>query len=336
MRVVSGKYRGRKIESPKGNEVRPTSDKVKENVFNTIQFDVPGSCFLDLFCGSGGIGIEALSRGAKQVIFADKSKASIALTQKNLSGIKDNYRVVNADFVETLKGVGKQDFIFVDPPYRTDYISEICNIVAQKDILNEGGYIIYEHDKDKKYSLDDGFYIAKSRKYGCTVVDYIAKTRKIALIPGSFDPITQGHVWLVEQALKEWDKVVVLVADNPDKSYLFDREQRKVIVAKALEKEINVRVDSDGGMVFEYCNRHKIGNIVRGYRDDKDLAYETYMSEFNKSHGDVDTLLIKSDKEMNVSSTLVRDMLRNKQSLKGFVPENCIKTIEKIYGDNYE
>lgn len=336
MRVVSGKYRGRKIESPKGNEVRPTSDMVKENIFNTIQFDVAVSCFLDLFCGSGGMGIEALSRGAKQVTFVDKSKTSIALTQRNLAGIKDDYRVVNSDFESALRTVGKQDFIFVDPPYKTDYIGDICAIVLERDILADGGYIIYEHDRDKKYTLTDEWRIAKRKRYGCIVVDFITRTKKIALIPGSFDPITKGHTWLVEEALQEWDKVVVLVADNPDKNYLFDRDERRQIVEKALENTLNVRVDDWGGMVFEYCNSHDICNIVRGYRDDKDYAYESEMSEFNKSHGGVETTLYKSDNLIDVSSSVVRDMLKCKTSLRGVVPDNCIKTIEKILGEKYE
>ncbi|MGN0789010.1 MAG: 16S rRNA (guanine(966)-N(2))-methyltransferase RsmD [Christensenellales bacterium] len=336
MRVVSGKYRGRKIESPKGNDVRPTSDMVKENIFNTIQFDVEGSRFLDLFCGSGGMGIEALSRGAKQVTFVDKSKTSIALTQRNLVGIKDDYRVVNGDFETALRGLGKQDFIFVDPPYKTDYIGEICSIVADRDLLSEDGYIIYEHDKDKKYSLTDEWWIAKRKRYGCIVVDFIARTKKIALIPGSFDPITKGHTWLVEEALRNFDKVVVLVADNPDKKYLFDREERRQIAEKALENTLNVRVDDWGGMVFEYCNNRHIDNIVRGYRDDKDYGYESYMSEFNESHGGVKTTLYKSEKLIDVSSSVVRDMLKSKASLRGVVPDNCIKTIERILGEKYE
>lgn len=336
MRVVSGKYRGRKIESPKGNDVRPTSDMVKENIFNTIQFDVADSCFLDLFCGSGGMGIEALSRGAKQVTFVDNSKTSIALTQRNLAGIKDDYKVVNSDFETALRGVGKQDFIFVDPPYKTNYIGDICSIVLDRDLLSEDGYIIYEHDKDKEYSLTDEFWIAKRKRYGCIVVDFIARTKKIAVIPGSFDPITKGHTWLVEEALQDWDKVVVLVADNPDKKYLFDRKERRQIAEKALENTLNVRVDDWGGMVFEYCNSHNISNIVRGYRDDKDYDYESYMSEFNESHGGVKTTLYKSEKLIDVSSSVVRDMLKSKASLRGVVPDNCIKTIEKILGEKYE
>ncbi len=336
MRVVSGKYRGRKIISPEGNDVRPTSDMVKENIFNVIQFDIAGSKFLDLFCGSGGVGIEALSRGASKVTFVDKSRMSIELTKANLQGIKDDYDIVPRNALDALRGIREQqNFIFVDPPYKSDYINDICDIVAERDLLADGGYIIYEHDIYKKYQLSNQYFLAKSKKYGKIVVDYIQKTKTIAAVTGSFDPMTKGHMWLVEKALEEFDKVVVIVAINEEKHYMFDLEERKQILMDALRDYPNVAVESTSGMVYELCQQLGVKVIVRGYRNQADLEYEQIISKFNKEHGDIDTMLVQSH-DMEINSTNVRQALESGNSIKGLVPENCIKTIKKIFGEKNE
>ena len=137
MRVISGIYRGRKLNSPINDAVRPTADKVKESIFNVIQFDVAGCAFVDLFAGSGGMGIEALSRGAKSVVFSDCDREAIRLINSNLRGIDGDYKVLSRDYRDVLFTLsGKQDFIFVDPPYKTDYIEDICRIVKERDILD--------------------------------------------------------------------------------------------------------------------------------------------------------------------------------------------------------
>ncbi|MDE5616743.1 MAG: 16S rRNA (guanine(966)-N(2))-methyltransferase RsmD, partial [Clostridia bacterium] len=191
MRVISGKYRGRRLNSPIGNDVRPTGDKVKESIFNVIQFDIAGSRFIDLFAGSGAIGIEAMSRGAAHTLFSDNSKASLELLKSNLKGIDDDYKVVGRDYRDTLYSAdGKWDFIFVDPPYRTDYIGEICEIAKERDLLADGGYIIYEHGGND-YDLPDGMRICKRKRFGIVTVDYIGKSKGNTALAGSYDPNTK-------------------------------------------------------------------------------------------------------------------------------------------------
>ena len=330
MRVISGKYRGRRLNSPINDAVRPTADKVKESIFNVIQFDVAGCAFVDLFAGSGGMGIEALSRGAKSVVFSDCDREAIRLINSNLKGIDGDYKVLGRDYRDVLYTLsGKQDFIFVDPPYKTDYIENICRIVKERDILDKDGYVIYEHDDSKNdYVLPSGMCIAKRKKFGIVVVDYIAFSRGKTAIAGSYDPITKGHLDIMDAALEEYDEVTVLLAKNEDKEYLFSLEERKEFCRLATEDYLNVKVDVCEGFVYEYCKAHGIDTVYRGYRDEKDYAYEKDMAKFNEEHG-LKTVLVEGERA--VSSSLIREKLLKGEDIKKYLPENCVKAVLKAY-----
>ena len=328
MRVISGKYRGKRLNSPIGNDVRPTGDKVKESIFNVIQFDVAESRFLDLFCGSGSMGIEAISRGASYPLFADVSKSSLALTQGNLKGISEAYKLVNRDFRDALYSAeGKWDFIFVDPPYKTDYIESICQIVKDRAMLAENGYIIYEHS-DKQYKLPDGMYIAKRKSFGIVTVDYIAISRGKTALAGSYDPITKGHLDVLDKALEEYDEAVILLACNPDKLYLFSLEQRLEFARVAVKYYLNVTVDVCDGFVYEYCKSNGIDKVYRGFRNQEDLKYEEDMAKFNAEHG-LRTQLVEGIRE--ISSSLIREKLKNGEDIKKYLPDGVAKEVVKAY-----
>ncbi len=328
MRVISGKYRGKRLNSPIGNDVRPTGDKVKESIFNVIQFDVAESRFLDLFCGSGSMGIEAISRGASYTLFADVSKSSLALTQGNLKGISEAYKLVNRDFRDALYSAeGKWDFIFVDPPYKTDYIESICQIVKDRAMLAENGYIIYEHS-DKQYKLPDGMYIAKRKSFGIVTVDFIAISRGKTALAGSYDPITKGHLDVLDKALEEYDEAVILLACNPDKQYLFSLEERLEFARVAVEDYFNVTVDVCDGFVYEYCKSKGIEKVYRGYRNKEDLKYEEDMAKFNAEHG-LRTQLVEGIRE--ISSSLIREKLKNGEDIKKYLPDGVAKEVVKAY-----
>lgn len=330
MRVISGKYRGKRLNSPQNNDVRPTTDKVKECIFNVIQWDIEGGRFLDLFAGTGSMGIEALSRGAKEAVFADCSKESIRLVNSNLNGLKDNYKVFNRDYRDVLYNVdGKWNFVFVDPPYKCDYIEEICRIVKDRDLLSDDGYIIYEHDKDKKdFVLPDGFVIKKQKLFGIIQVDFIQKSRGKTAIAGSYDPITKGHIDILDKALEDYDEVVILIAKNDEKTYLFSLDQRAEFARLATKDYLNVKVDICHGFVYEYCKNHGIDKVYRGYRDDKDLEYEKVMSDFNSQHG-IETILVEGIRP--VSSSIVREALKNGEDIKKYLPADCQKAVVRAY-----
>ena len=149
MRVITGSARGRKLQEPKDQSVRPTTDMVKEAIFSIVQFDVPGRRVLDLFAGTGQLGIEALSRGARECVFVDNSPASLALVRKNLSICGLEGTVVRSDALAFLRSAGKFDLVFVDPPYRAGLYGDVLEALFSFDILNEGGIILVESMRDE-------------------------------------------------------------------------------------------------------------------------------------------------------------------------------------------
>ncbi len=170
MRVISGSARGKKLITSEGLDVRPTLDRVKESVFNMIAFDIPDTCVLDLFSGSGSLGIEALSRGAKECTFVDKSAQSISVTKKNLEATRllDFSVVANTDSIEFIKNTDKSfDIIFIDPPYESDLYSRSLAAIKEAKVLNDGGFVVLEYDTEITPDFStDGFELIKEKKYG--------------------------------------------------------------------------------------------------------------------------------------------------------------------------
>jgi len=146
MRVISGSARGRRLKEPAGFKIRATSDKVKESVFNIVQFDVEGRRVLDLFAGSGQYGIEALSRGARSAVFVDTASDAVKLVKENLNicGFSDMSTVYARDALKFLDGDEKFDLIFIDPPYDTSLAVRAVDKIVEFDKLNINGIIIIE------------------------------------------------------------------------------------------------------------------------------------------------------------------------------------------------
>ncbi len=168
MRVISGKAGGRKLETLSGREVRPTSDMVKEAVFSIIQFDIEGRCFLDLFAGSGQMGIEALSRGARKAVLVDSSAASLATVRRNLeqTGLYGSAEIVADDSIAFLGKCEKRfDIAYLDPPYGTGLLQRALDILPA--LMNKGGRIICEHPNDEELPESSGDFAVKKRyRYG--------------------------------------------------------------------------------------------------------------------------------------------------------------------------
>lgn len=177
MRIISGKYRGRKLNSPKNQDVRPTVDRVKESVFNVLQFKVVGAVVLDLFAGSGSYGIECLSRSCNKVVFNDNSKESLDLLKSNLRGIEGNFEIMSSDCISALGEFKRNkqgfDLIFLDPPFHSD-LSQRCLefIYKNSEILNEDAIIVCEHLTSQTNLGGEFFNIKKEKSYGLTTVTY--------------------------------------------------------------------------------------------------------------------------------------------------------------------
>lgn len=172
MRVIAGIYKGKPLKSPTSDNIRPTGDKVKQAVFTKLQFFVEDKKVLDLFSGSGALGIEALSRGAKEVVFVDKDYRSIKLTKDNLKAVGQNCKVVCADFKDALLCFENGfDLILVDPPYASGVYEEVLNIIYERNLLNKGGIIVCERDKVKEIN-SNLFQKTDTKVYGTVSVDY--------------------------------------------------------------------------------------------------------------------------------------------------------------------
>lgn len=179
MRVVAGEFRGRRLDSIEGLDVRPTSDKVKESLFNILGSSVIDSIFLDLFGGTGGIGIEALSRGAKHVVFIDSGIKSIKVLKGNLDklNIKDNAEVFHTDYSTAISKLYKYkrkfDIIFVDPPYRVGIAESALEEIDKNLILTESGIIVVEHDsRDEMPQRVGKLYKYRIKQYGSTGLSF--------------------------------------------------------------------------------------------------------------------------------------------------------------------
>ena len=179
MRVVSGTARGVILKTPEGLQTRPTADKVKEAMFSILQFDLPGTAVLDLFSGTGQLGIEALSRGAKSAVFVDAWDKACTLIKENLRRTKmdQSGKVVRSDYLSYLRSCKEQfDIILLDPPYAEVFLETALNCITEIDILRTGGIIVCERPIEKELPWDfPGFTRSKDYKYGKTIITLYRK-----------------------------------------------------------------------------------------------------------------------------------------------------------------
>jgi len=179
MRVIAGSARGKQLKTPDGILTRPTADRVKEAVFSIVQFDLPGSHVLDLFAGTGQMGIEALSRGAKSAVFIDERKDACRLVQENLkrTGFTNQAKVMQADYLSYLKHAQQQfDLIILDPPYLENYLENALKIISEIDILSDRGIIICERPAEKALEAEfSGLTRGKDYRYGKTWITLFRK-----------------------------------------------------------------------------------------------------------------------------------------------------------------
>ena len=173
MRVISGKYRGLNLAEFRGSDIRPTADRVKESLFNILSYKIMGATVLDLFCGSGSLGIECLSRGAKFVHFNDISPASIAILNKNLYRLRgEKYAVTTGDWLPCVRGLKQKfDLAFIDPPYADDCGIRAIEELASRKLVFSGGMIVYERDRAFTGTIA-GLDVTDERKYGKTYLTF--------------------------------------------------------------------------------------------------------------------------------------------------------------------
>lgn len=177
MRIITGKARGVRLETLEGLATRPTAERAKEALFNTLQFELSGKRVLDLFSGSGQIGLEALSRGAQSAVMCDNSAEAVKIIRKNIEKTRlDGALVLQCDYMAALDRLAGQkfDIIFLDPPYAARLIDRALSAIIQKDMIAEGGMIVCEDEREAPYEAE-GFSLRKHGKYGRIYLSFLEK-----------------------------------------------------------------------------------------------------------------------------------------------------------------
>jgi len=180
MRIVAGKYRGIQLKTFDYDNVRPTPDKVREAVFSKIQFEIMDSEWLDLFGGTGAIGLEAISRGASRVFVCDDNKDSWSLITENYSKCKIRPNLIKSNYIKALKELSAMnaqfDYIYLDPPFNTNYGVKAIRLIEEYGLLKEDGFIIYEHLRsDELYDFGENYIVDSVKCYGTIAVTFIKK-----------------------------------------------------------------------------------------------------------------------------------------------------------------
>lgn len=178
MRIISGSRRGLRLKGPKTDATRPTEDRIKESLFNILFTIEPNSLVLDLFAGSGSVGLEFLSRGASQVYFVEKNRDTLKVLRENISHCKfDNQSIVlPQDYIKALKNLSKRDikfdYIFLDPPYGKGFVNIAMEYILEYDLLDSEGLIIIEHEKDLDFIYVGEFKEIDMRDYGTKLISF--------------------------------------------------------------------------------------------------------------------------------------------------------------------
>ncbi len=174
MRVISGKARGKKLHTIEGLDTRPTTDRIKESIFNLIQFDIPDAKVLDLFAGSGALGIEAASRGAEQVKLVENSRKCHAVIEANIddTNLGEVVSLFKSNVMSILLRLNEKfDVIIMDPPYGKGLVQQVIGVIDAENLLSEDGIIVIEHSiKDVLEEKIGSFVINKHKKYGKTLI----------------------------------------------------------------------------------------------------------------------------------------------------------------------
>ena len=335
MRIIAGKYKGRKLKEFEGKDVRPTSDRAREGLFSVLQFEIEGKTFLDAFCGSGAVGLEALSRGAKKVILTDKAKTSCMLAQKNADSLGAVVRVLNTDALSYLSTTGEKfDIIFLDPPYKSSAADDALEIIAQRKLLNENGLCVKESESAVNRPID-GLFIEKTKKYGIAHFVFYRKCDDSACVfAGSFDPVTKGHIEIVKKAKERFEKVIVALGVNENKTYTFYKKARLEMLAAAFGGIEGVEVTDFDGYLVDFMRSRRVRYNVRGIRNEADEKYEDEMLKFNeKLYPEIKNVYITADDAFkNVSSTVAKLALNgeNDEASSEFLTEE-VELISKKY-----
>ena len=348
-RIIGGSAGGRRINTPRGVNTRPTSDRVREALFSAVEAwcgSLAGLRVLDLYAGSGAVGLEARSRGAGVVTLVEHDRRTAALISENSRalGFTQRLEVVTGPVASTLarSPFAPYDLVFLDPPYpmpAKDVDQDLVALVANGWLVPGALVVVERGTRGPDLAWPEGIVPDREKKYGETVLWYgraapsdkspadnsPSNSRGLAVrravCPGSFDPVTNGHIDIVQRAASLFDEVVVAVGANVSKTRLFTADERIDMLREAVRHLPNVTVDGFSGLLTTFCTEHGIHAIVKGLRAVSDFDYELQMAQMNSSLTDVETVFVPTSPEYSfLASSLVKEVAAFGGDVSGLVP----------------
>ena len=342
MRVISGTARGTRLAALPGEEItRPTVDRVKEGMFSAVQFLLAGARVLDLFAGSGQLGIEALSRGAARCVFIDSSREACAVVRQNLkaAGLFEKASVAETA-AEMYLAACRERFPAVPSGYRSR-AAACCGGRDGPGRDGAGGNgarraparALRHADAEKTIQIrHSGAGALRGRRGVLSALQFTEKEgvrMRIAICPGSFDPVTKGHLNIIERSAKLFDAVTVLVMVNPNKTPSFTAQERADFLRRVTGHIPNVKVDVYTGLLAEYAHNVGACTIIKGLRAVTDFEFEFQQALTNKKlNPELETMFVITDPEyMYLSSSMVRQVASFGGDVTDFLPDGICKDI---------
>ena len=339
MRIIAGSARGTRLAPvPKG--VRPTADRIRESLFNSLGQFFDGGSVLDLYAGTGALGIEALSRGFDRAVFVERERKVRDVILDNLHRTRFSHQaeVVGGEVdgvLAILEGRGEAfDLIFVDPPYRIAAAEVGGNLHRLRSLLTPGGRVVIESGEAPVEVA--GGRKGATRRYGGTFITILGRselTMIVAVCPGSFDPVTTGHLDVIRRACKIFDHVVVAVGANRRKQARLSPVQRARLVEKVTADVDNVSVEVMDGLLVDFAREQGAQVIVKGLRAVSDFESEFEQAQLNRTmFPELETVFIMASAEHSfLSSSAVREIASLGGDVRGLVPDGILETVTEIY-----
>jgi pantetheine-phosphate adenylyltransferase/16S rRNA (guanine(966)-N(2))-methyltransferase RsmD len=338
LRVIAGSAGGIRL-APVPRGVRPTSDRVRESLFNSLGQFFEGGRVLDLYAGTGALGIEALSRGCGHAVFVERDRRARAVIHENLrrTGFADRAEVLGGEVGAVVGRLGTRgarfDLIFADPPYRI--AAEVGGILHRlRSLLAPGGRVAIESGEAPVEGA--GGKKGVTRRFGgtfITILDRSELTMIVAVCPGSFDPVTTGHLDVIRRASKIFDHVVVAVGSNRRKRARLPAVERARLLEKVTADMEGVSVEVMEGLLVDFARERNAQAIVKGLRAVSDFESEFEQAQLNRTmFPELETVFIMASAEHSfLSSSAVREIASLGGDVRGLVPEGVLETVKQIY-----
>jgi pantetheine-phosphate adenylyltransferase len=342
LRVIAGRLRGRRLKSPDWEGLRPSSDRLRETLFNVLGSRVVAARVLDGFAGTGAVGIEAISRGAAGVWFVERDRRAVALIAGNLArcGIETGYTMAHAPLVAGLARLPAGvlfDVALLDPPYG-DATGDMLETAAAR--LAPDGLLVLEHAARAPAPEAAGLTVTRVIVAGDSALTFMRPSAapgppeesrnmpqhppngRLALCPGTFDPLTNGHVDIILRSAHLFERILVAVLVNADKTPLFSPEERVDAIREVFREYPNIEVEQFDGLLVDYARRQRASAIVRGLRAVSDFEYEFQMALMNRKlrHTVETVFMMPHERYTYIASRLIKEVASLGAPITGMVP----------------